>query len=468
MRCWKESGSKVVLGLATVRARENLLFVRWLVAQGSVSPEILGLDKRPLRQVGPAGNVVQMRMRRAISCALICVIFAGCNALPTSGPYSRDIIDGAAVSLVNEPREVVFDYVLVDINRAVLDEVVAVGPGSFFKSFGGGRGPAPAIRVGVGDVVQVSIFESSAGGLFIPVEGGLRAGNFVTLPPQVVDRSGTITVPFAGQVQANGRSPFEIQREIEKKLGNRAIEPQAIVAISEQNATEVSVVGDVVAGANKFKIRPSGDRVLDVVAKAGGLRFPGYEIFVTLQRGKQRSTVYFPTLINHPNENIFVIPGDTLYLYREQQRFVAVGALGSVGQTQGLTGQFAFDQEKLSLNEAVAKAGGLLDSRANPGQVFLYRMEYRETLEGLKADLKKFPREQKIIPTVYRANFRDPSSFFFAQGFPMRHKDIIYVSNADAVEVIKFLDYVRGITSTVSGVAEDALVTRDSIRALRN
>jgi polysaccharide export outer membrane protein len=50
----------------------------------------------------------------------------------------------------------------------------------------------------------------------------------------------------------------------------------------------------------------------------------------------------------------------------------------------------------------------------------------------------------------------------------MRHKDIIYVSNADAVEVIKFLDYVRGITSTVSGVAEDALVTRDSIRALRN
>lgn len=417
-----------------------------------------------------------MRMRRDILCALICVGFAGCNALPSSGPNSRDIIDGASVSLVNEPREVVLDYVLVDINRLVLDEVAAVGPGSFFKSFGRGRGPAPAIRVGVGDVVQVSIFESSAGGLFIPVEGGLRSGNFVTLPPQVVDRSGTITVPFAGQVQASGRSPFDIQREIEKRLGNRAIEPQAIVAISEQNATEVSVVGDVVAGANKFKIRPSGDRVLDIIAKSGGLRFPGYEIFVTLQRGKQRSTVHFPSLVNNPDENIFVTPGDTLYLYREPQRYVAVGALGSlapgqtqisIGQTQGLTGQFAFDQEKLSLNEAVAKAGGLLDTRANPGQVFLYRMEYRETLEALKTDLKKFPRDQKVIPTVYRANFRDPSSFFFAQGFPMRHKDIIYVSNADAVEVIKFLDYVRSITSTVSGVAEDALTTRDSIRALR-
>ena len=50
----------------------------------------------------------------------------------------------------------------------------------------------------------------------------------------------------------------------------------------------------------------------------------------------------------------------------------------------------------------------------------------------------------------------------------MRHKDIIYVTNADLVEVVKFLIYLRTITSTVSGVADDALVTRDSIRALRN
>ena len=117
------------------------------------------------------------------------------------------------------------------------------------------------------------------------------------------------------------------------------------MAISEQNATEVTIVGDAVSGANKFKIRPSGDRVLDIVSKAGGLKYPGFETFVTLQRGKKRSTVYFPNLINRPDENIFVTPGDTLYLYREQQRFVAVGALGSVGQTQGLTGQFAFEQE---------------------------------------------------------------------------------------------------------------------------
>jgi polysaccharide export outer membrane protein len=405
---------------------------------------------------------------RAVISALLCLGIAGCTTLPNSGPYARHIIDGATTSLVTDPGKVVFDYALLDISRAVLDKVVAVGPGSFYRSFGTKRGAPSVIRVGVGDVVQVSIFESSAGGLFIPAEAGSRPGNFVTIPSQTVDRSGTISVPFAGQVPAAGRSLPEIQKDIEARLAKRAVEPQAIVSLVEQNASEVAVVGEVVNATNKFKIRPNGERVLDMVSKAGGLKFPGYEVFVTLQRGRMKTTVYFPTLVNTPEENIFVQPGDVLYVYREQQKYVAVGALSSVGQTSGLTGLFAFEQERLSLNEAVAKAGGLLDTRASPGQVFVYRLEYRETLEALKADLRKFPKDQKLIPAIYRANFRDPSSFFFAQSFPMRHKDIIYVANAEAVELNRFLGFVRSVTSTVAGGAVDGVTIRNPAAALSN
>jgi polysaccharide export outer membrane protein len=393
-------------------------------------------------------------------------LLTACTQLPVNGPNYRDITGSAATSLVSERHAVAFDYALVDINKNVLEHAVDVGPGSFFRTFGTGSrlGPAPAIRIGVGDVVQVTIFESAAGGLFIPAEAGVRPGNFVTLPPQHVDQAGTISVPYAGAIVAAGRTVAEIQLEIERKLANRAIEPQVVVTLTEQNATEVAVVGDVIAGANKFRIRFNGERVLDMISRAGGIRFPGYESFVTLQRGKRRATVYFPTLINDPNENIFVAPGDAIYVYREQQKFVALGALGTNLQTQGVTGQFPFEQERLTLNEAVAKAGGLLDSRANPGQVFLYRLEYRDALEKMGVDLVKFPPEEKLIPTVYRTNFRDPSSFFSAQGFYVRHKDIIYVSNADSVEVIKFLDYLRVITSTVSGVASDVVITKDAIK----
>src|SRR5262245_61894571 len=403
-----------------------------------------------------------MWVRGSILCLIASALLAACAPLqlPVDGPYARDIARGAATSLVSDRHTIVLDYALVDINKTVLECAIDVGPGSFFKTFGTKSGPAPIIRVGVGDVVQVSVFESASGGLFVPAEAGVRPGNYVTFPSQQVDRSGTINIPYAGAIQAAGRTLPEIQSDIESKLSNRAIEPQVVVTLVEQNATEVAVVGDVLNGANKFRIRLAGERVLDIISKAGGLKYPAYELFVTLQRNSKRATVYLPTLVNNSAENVFVTPGDTIYVYREQQKFVALGALGAGGQTSGLTAQFAFDQERLSLTEAVAKAGGLLDARANPGQVFLYRMEYREALEKMGVNLSMFSPDQRFIPTVYRANFRDPSSFFFAQGFSMRHKDVIYASNAEVVEVVKFFDYVRAITSTVSGVKGDVVVVK--------
>jgi len=404
-----------------------------------------------------------MRAAPGILCAGAGILLAACSQLPVDGPNSRDITGSAVTSLTTDRHAVAFDYALVDIDPNVIRFVDTVSLGSFYHTFGTGSGPPPPIRVGIGDVLQVSVFESAAGGLFIPAEAGVRPGNFITLPPQHVDQSRSISVPYAGNIVAAGRTVKEIEEDVRQKLANRAIEPQVVISLVERNATQVAVVGDVINGANKFQIQLGGERILDMISRAGGIKYPGYESFVTLQRGKRKATVYFPTLVRNADENIYVKPGDTLYVYREQQKFVALGALALVGQTQGLTAQFAFEQERLSLNEAVAKAGGLLDTRADPRQVFLYRLEYREALEKMGVNLSKFPHDQQFIPTVYRTNFRDPSAFFAAQEFPMRHKDIIYVSNADSVEVVKFLDYISAVTSTVSGVAGDAVLTKDAV-----
>jgi polysaccharide export outer membrane protein len=406
-------------------------------------------------------------MRRASQhlILLLSVALASCSQLPQSGPTQRAIYRQATTTLESERDAVALDYALVDIDRNVLENVRAVGPASFYASFGGGRGPAPEIRVGVGDVIQVSVF-SSPGGLFAPSgDVGARPGSFLTLPPHTVDKRGDISVPYAGEIHAAGRSLREIQRDIEARLAQRAIEPQVIVSLVEQNAAEVAVIGDA-SGGYRSKIKASGERILDVIARAGSIRYPGYEVFVTLQRGKRRETVFFPTLVNSPAENIYVAPGDIIYVHREQQRFVAVGALGSTGQTQGLTGYFTFDAASLSLAEAIGKAGGLLDSRADPGHVYLYRLENREALAAMGVNLSGFSTTEKLIPTIYRANLRDPSSFFFTQQFPMRHKDIIYIANAEAVEVEKFLVYVRLFTGTASAVSTDVLTTRNNIRAL--
>jgi polysaccharide export outer membrane protein len=394
------------------------------------------------------------------------LLATACAQLPVDGP-NRFVVDReATASLKNERRSVVLPYALVDIGRSVLENVVDVGPESFFRTFGTGKGGTPEFVLGVGDIIAVSIFESSAGGLFVPGEVGARPGNYLTLPAQAIDAKGNITVPFAGQVRAAGRAIPEVQRDVEQRLSARAIEPQVVIALQQQNASEVAVFGDA-TGAMKAKLKPGGDRVLDIIAQAG-IRSPGYEVYVTLQRGPTRATVYLPTLINRPAENIYVKPGDVLYAYKDPQKFVAVGALGNTSQTQGLTGQLSFDAERLSLAEAVAKAGGLLDTRADASQVLVYRAEYRQVLEKMGVDLKGFPPEQKFIPTIYRANYRDPSGFFVAGQFPIRNKDFIYVGNADSIELDKFFGFIRLITGTVAGVSVDALVTRDAWRALGN
>jgi len=394
---------------------------------------------------------------------LAALALAGCSHMPVNGPEYRDIDRGATSSIENPRGSIVYDYALVDINPLVLQVLDGLSSDSFFRTFGARRHGVPIVKVGVGDVVQTSIFESSSGGLFVPGEATSRGGNYVTLPAQSVSSNGTISIPYAGSVRASGRTASEIQRDIEEKLAKRAIEPQVIVNVIEQNSDSATVIGD--AGSSKIKITGSGERILDMISKAGGTgaggtKFAGYELLVTLQRRGRIATIPFTTLINDPQENLYVAPGDVIYVKRQPKSFVAFGALASVGgggggtvengQTAAVSTQFQFGQERLNLNEGLAKAGGLADGRANPAQVFIFRPERRETLERMGVNLKSFAPDQRVIPTVYRANFRDPSSFFFAQRFMMHDKDVVYASNSDATEVLKVLGYVNAWMSTAS------------------
>lgn len=404
--------------------------------------------------------------------ALFVFGLAGCMYLPQMGPSHRAIERYATASLTSSPRQVIEDYVLVDLSDAVLREVPSIGPGSFYRSFGKWRAKTPSFPVGVGDLLQITIYESSSGGLFTPSDGSLRPGNFITLPTQTVSRNGTVSVPYAGDVPVAGRTVQEVQKEIVRRLAGRAVEPQVVVTLGEQVASSVTVIGET---SNKLQLR-GYERVLDVIARAGGaassggggsVGFPSHELFVTLVRNGQQATVYFPQLVRDPKENILVAPGDIVYLFRQQQRFVAFGNLGVSGQTgasQGVSGFFPFDQERISLSDAIAKAGGLVDDRAN-AQVFVFRWELREALERMGIDVRRFAGRD-VVPTVYRANFRDPSVFFYTQRFPMRNKDAIYVANADAIELEKFLGHTLLVSSAVAGTTASAVVTRDAVRNL--
>jgi polysaccharide export outer membrane protein len=196
------------------------------------------------------------------------------------------------------------------------------------------------------------------------------------------------------------------------------------------------------------------EKILDAITRAGGPKSQGFDTFVSLERGGRRATVPFGTLVYQPSNNVSVHAGDTIYVYTEPQTFLAFGATTSgavaVGGSGGGAGgsQLKFDAWRVTLAEAMAKAGGLNDALAEPASVFLYRGEPRVVAQRLGVDISKFPGP--IVPIIYNLNLRDPAGYFLARAFEIRNKDVLYVSNATSVQVNKFLLYLRTIMATAN------------------
>jgi len=110
--------------------------------------------------------------------------------------------------------------------------------------------------------------------------------------------------------------------------------------------------------------------------------------------------------------------------------------------------QVSFGAQEITLAQALAKAGGLLDLRADPAGVFLFRFEPPAVVGALKAQpLAIGPGGTS--PVVYRLDLSDANSYFFAQRFPVEDKDVIYVANARLNELQKFFTLLNTITGPV-------------------
>jgi len=314
---------------------------------------------------------------------------------------------------------------------------------NWFEKYG--RPPPP--NIGIGDSVSVVIYESAAGGLFgaAPVDStqaapitGARSTPF---PEQVVAPDGAISVPNAGRLHVAGLTPVQVQKEIEKRLAERFIEPQAIVAVTKSVSNTATVSGEVVNGA-QLPLSVRGERLLNVIAAAGGAKSPLYETFVRLSRGGVTATVAMDTLVSKPEENIYVWPGDIITLVRKPQTFTMFGATLN-------NAQLPFGADRINLAQAIAKAGGLQDQRADPAGVFLFRFESPPVVEALRGPI--VPERGSNAPIVYHLDLRDADGYFLAKKFPVKEDDLIYVANASLTDVQKLFAMIGTITGPIIG-----------------
>jgi polysaccharide export outer membrane protein len=391
-------------------------------------------ERRSKRPVGKLAQPGRRAMKAVAVIGLLACLVAGCSALPTAGPTASDIKN-------QEVRDNQTRFDLVDIDDNVVT-ALAAEPGESFRARFKKYGKPPQPKIGVGDSVVVSIWEAAGGGLFSasPTDHVSTGSRSVTIPEQMVGRDGSISVPFAGRVPIAGRLPLEVQHTIEQRLAEKAIEPQVIVTLTKSVTNSATVTGEVVKG-ERVPLSLKGDRLLDLIAAVGGAKSPVYETFVRLSRDGVTATIPMEALVSEPAENIYAQPGDVLTLVRLPQSFTAFGATGA-------NSQIPFTAEKMTLVEALGKAGGLQDLRSDPAGVFLLRYEPPNVVNALgRPQLRTGPEGQ--TPVVYRLDLRDARSYFLAQRFPLADKDIIYVANADLNELQKFFTLLNTLTGPV-------------------
>jgi polysaccharide export outer membrane protein len=361
---------------------------------------------------------------------LAAVALSGCGTypkwLPSSGPSSEQVQDSAQVQVAQSAIQI------VDVTDSVARGLVEGKRRQLFSETL--RGAAPAYLVGAGDVIEVSVWEAPPALLFGGISQDPRtaspASRAAAFPEQMVSSDGTISVPFAGTVAAAGKTLQQLEAEIAGRLKGKANQPQVLARVVRNASSNVTVVGEVAASL-RMPLTAKGERLLDALAAAGGVRQAVSKVSVQITRGNLVASLPLETVIQDPRQNVPLLPGDVITALFQPFSFTV---LGSTGRNEEVN----FEAQGINLAQALARVGGLVDNRADASGVFIFRFEDPKVLDlGSRA---RATTPEGRVPVVYRVDLKNPATFFVAQSFPMHHKDVMYVANAPAAELQKFLN----------------------------
>ena len=378
---------------------------------------------------------------------LLCVagIFAatlsGCTSLGNVGPSTSRIVASSKDDLAGSIIQV------IDVDDEVATRLYRYArPIPFSETLA--DAPAVQTKIGFGDVLAVTVWEAPPAVLFGMLDAKVNSsppavGGNTEIPAQMVDENGLISLPYIGVIKAANQTPHQVEEEIRKRLAGIANMPQVIVSIARNNSSNVTVLGEV-AASSMVPLTPRGERVLDVLAAVGGVRQQVDKITIQITRAGTVASMPMQNLIQDPLQNVRLQPEDVVTAIFQPYSFTALGA-------SGLNAEVPFEASGISLSQAFGRISGLRDERANTRGVFVFRWEDAKLLE-LTSNSPIPQRSDGKTPVIYRVDVSDPKSFFVAQNFPMKNKDIVYVSNASGAELQKFVSLLSQTAFSIIGV----------------
>lgn len=345
--------------------------------------------------------------------------------LPSSGPSTSVVENSASDNPLIE---------LIPLNGDVVSKINASSQQKLFSEVFGKATRDYLIQPG--DVLEIHIWEASPALLFgsssFPGMASSSGSRGSVIPEQMVNQDGTINVPFAGSISAKGKTLKSIESDILSAIRGKANFPQVMVRLTKNSTSTVTVVGEV-NNSTLLPLTPKGERVLDAIASAGGVKQPINKMTLQLSRDSKSHTIPLETVIRDSKQNILLQRGDVLTAYFQPFSFTSLGASGKNEEVM-------FEANGITLAQALGRMGGLQDNRANAKGVFIFRFE-----EPTATNKSQVRTQDGKVPVIYQVDMTNPGTFFLAQSFNLKNKDVVYVSNAPAAELQKFLNIIVSI-----------------------
>jgi polysaccharide export outer membrane protein len=271
------------------------------------------------------------------------------------------------------------------------------------------------------------------------------------LPTQVVEDDGMLFVPYIGMFPVVGKTVREIEAAILKKLAGKANDAQILLQVKNRPSDQVTVLGDVNSSKN-ISLTPKGERILDAVSLASGVSNSLNKTMISMSRNGKTVDMPLESVIRNPEQNIYLNASDVIVAMYQPWSYTVMGATGK-------NQEINFEATGINLIEALARAGGISDSMADPRGVFVFRFEdqdtYKNLIEGITVTNKsgenvsstdekiksqfKLADIQGKVPVIYEIDFEQPESFFRSQNFRIKNGDVIFVASASGYELSKFL-----------------------------
>ena len=379
-----------------------------------------------------------MQVKNIIYLALLAGL-SGCATLPSSGPTGGQIEKSAIAQKEGASIQLVRVRTIADVPGS--------GAGTPPTTLLPELAPPPTDRIGPGDVLDVNIYEAgvtlfsgggSAGGMNqVGVNPGVQVQK---LPPTRVDDLGDITIPYAGTLHVAGLTTGEVEAMIRNSLDRLSQNPQVLVTLSEAITNSI-IVGGEVTRPGRLVLQTNRETLSDVIALSGGYRGNAKDLMLRVTRGTESVDVRVNDLVENPQLDVRAYPGDRLMLINDPRTYSVLGASGRVEQ-------IAFSRSAVSLAEAIATAGGVNPGIGNPAAIFVFR--YVRDGQGNE------------VPIVYHVNMMKVGSYFLAQRFAMRDKDVLYFGNAAANQPSKLIQLISQLFSPILTVTSAVQTVQNS------